>query len=98
MSLFCVGVILICTVVLHRHRFSVRAARMGYGVMQMDTDVLFFHDPYQYLKSSPLNQYQFIIQKDHTGRSNVGWYYLSNVSPDGAVAWMVSQVPDRFLR
>ena len=165
-----------------RHRFSARASRMGYNVMQMDTDVMFFHDPYQvgpftfhtgqavrdrmmgsillssalsscgttspaapppsppplqFLKAPPLSEYQFIIQRDGNGACKVGekgtvtehvtsvsgltsdtqmcgssshsnhtsphhmclgWYYLQNVSPDGPVAWLISQVPDLFLR
>ena len=30
--------------------------------MQIDTDVMFFHDPYQFLKTPPLSQYQVGMQ------------------------------------
>ena len=46
----------------------------------------------------PPRPYQFIIQRDGNGACNVGWYYIQNAAPDGPVAWMIAQVPDRFLR
>ena len=34
----------------------------------------------------------------NTMDANVGVMYMQNVAPDGPVAWMIAEVPDRQLR
>lgn len=40
----------------YRWKVTARAARLGYNVMSVDTDTIFFRDPYVHLHRPPLNQ------------------------------------------
>jgi hypothetical protein len=41
-----------------------RAVRLGYNVLSIDTDVLLFDDPYRYFKSPPFNAFNVINQAE----------------------------------
>ena len=45
-----------------RHRLSARMLRLGFNVMNIDGDTVLLHDPYMWLKTPPLNQFQLLGQ------------------------------------
>eukprot|EP00798_Chlamydomonas_sp_ICE-L_P003537 gene3537-13605_t len=46
------------------YRTMARAVRLGYNVLCSDTDVIFFDDPYRYLKRPPFKDYVIINQAE----------------------------------
>lgn len=47
-----------------RYRLAARAIRMQYNVFLVDTDVIFFDDPYVYFKSPPFANFTVINQPE----------------------------------
>jgi hypothetical protein len=54
----------ICTVCLHRYRLAVRLVRLRVNTFLVDTDVIFFDDPYLYFKSPPFANFTVINQPE----------------------------------
>ena len=55
----------------------------------LDTDVVFFHDPYTYLKGAQLRRYSLVCLSDSSvdsAKANGGVWYLQNVLPHGPIA------------
>ena len=83
---------------IHRSSYLARSVRLGYNVLQLDTDILLFKDPYLYLKGDRLIDVNFLIQRDGNGFANCGVIYIHGAKADGASAYIVSEVVDRTLR
>ncbi len=47
-----------------RYRIAARAVRLQYNVFVVDTDVIFFDDPYLYFKSPPFANFTIINQPE----------------------------------
>ncbi len=47
-----------------RYRTLARLVRMGYNVLMTDTDVVWFDDPYRFLKSPPFSNFTVINQAE----------------------------------
>ncbi|EFJ41466.1 hypothetical protein VOLCADRAFT_98512 [Volvox carteri f. nagariensis] len=91
----------------NRYRLAARAVRMRYNVFLVDTDVIFFDDPYLYFKSPPFANFTIINQPevlydqlDYLTESdpNGGVLYVQSAAPDGPAAWLLSEVTHRLLR
>jgi len=66
-----------------------RLVMAGLNVFMLDTDVVFFHDPYTYLKGSELRDYSLFSLSDSSvdsAKANGGVWYLQNVVPHGPIA------------
>ncbi|PNH11138.1 hypothetical protein TSOC_002066 [Tetrabaena socialis] len=83
---------------LDRVAFLARAARLGYGVFMLDSDVLLFHDPYVHLWAPPLANLTLVAMLDAIGWLNCRVVYVRNARPDGPVAYMLAEVVDRLER
>ncbi|GLI67397.1 hypothetical protein VaNZ11_011582, partial [Volvox africanus] len=90
-----------------RYRIAARAVRMRYNVFLVDTDVIFFDDPYVYFKSPPFANFTIINQpevlydqSDYLTETdpNGGVVYVQNAAPDGPAAWLMAEVVHRILR
>ena len=68
-----------------RLRFVARAIRLGYNVMQVDADSIFFTDPYIHFKSPPFKRTHYLCNLEGGGTffCNSGF-----VKPDGPVSWI----------
>ncbi len=82
-----------------RYRLTARAARMGYGVLSTDADVVIFDDPYRYFKSPPFANFSVINQPEllwgEDGYANVdhpngGLLYVQNAAPHGPTVAMLA--------
>eukprot|EP00798_Chlamydomonas_sp_ICE-L_P030110 gene30110-35086_t len=91
----------------NRWRTMARQARLGYNVLSIDTDVVFYHDPYRFFKAPPFKKYVIINQPEtlysssdyhHVNAANGGIIYVQNASPTGPAAWLLAEVSDRILR
>eukprot|EP00198_Chlamydomonas_reinhardtii_P005663 XP_001694999.1 predicted protein [Chlamydomonas reinhardtii] len=91
----------------NRYRLACRAVRLRYNTFIVDTDTIFFDDPYVYFKSPPfadftiINQPEVLYNQDdyvNEVRPNGGVLYIQNAAPDGPAAWLLSEVTDRLLR
>ncbi|GIL82746.1 hypothetical protein Vretifemale_11618 [Volvox reticuliferus] len=91
----------------NRYRIAARAVRMRYNVFLVDTDVIFFDDPYVYFKSPPFANFTIINQpevlydqSDYAIETepNGGVLYIQNAAPDGPAAWLLAEVVHRILR
>ena len=51
----------------------------------------------RHFNSPPFSDMNFLASGGPM-EANVGIVYVQNVSPDGPVAWMFAEVPDRLLR
>ncbi|KAG2437206.1 hypothetical protein HXX76_005869 [Chlamydomonas incerta] len=91
----------------NRYRLAARAVRLRYNTFIVDTDAIFFDDPYVYFKSPPfanftiINQPEVLYNQDdyvNEVRPNGGVLYIQNAAPDGPAAWLLAEVTDRLLR
>ncbi|KAG2441348.1 hypothetical protein HYH02_009940 [Chlamydomonas schloesseri] len=91
----------------NRYRLAARAVRLRYNTFIVDTDAIFFDDPYVYFKSPPfadftiINQAEVLYNQDDyvsEVRPNGGVLYIQNAAPDGPAAWLLAEVTDRLLR
>ncbi len=51
-----------------RKKVLLRATRLGYNVMSIDADFMWFRDPYVHFKKQPLSNYQVRVLVGHTRR------------------------------
>ena len=80
---------------IQRLRFIARTIRLGFNVMLVDADTVFFQNPYIHLKQPPLSKIQFLCNPE-AGNTivsfycNGGYHYVrgENLDPDGPVAWL----------
>merc|ERR1719424_2227960 len=74
----------------------------GLNVFMLDTDVVFFHDPYIYLKGAELRDYSLVCLSDSSvdsAKANGGVWYLQNVVPHGPIAQqLLAAFEERTLR
>jgi hypothetical protein len=63
-----------------KHVLSRLAGELGYNVLQSDTDVAFFANPYPALKQGTLAQHQLIVQPD-LPLANAGVLYAQRSAP-----------------
>ncbi|KAG2431456.1 hypothetical protein HXX76_009471 [Chlamydomonas incerta] len=76
-----------------------RAARLGYNMLMVDSDVLFLEDIYSHLKSPPLRDYTLMALRDpYNGLLNCAIIYIQNARPDGPAVQLMAEVPDRIER
>ena len=73
---------------LQRHHYVGRAIAAGLNLLLLDSDVLLSRNPYPYLKSPPLSEYEAVVQSDSTGGAsplhlNGGVWYIQNAHADG---------------
>jgi hypothetical protein len=82
-----------------RYRLTARAARIGYGVLSIDADVVIFDDPYRFFKAPPfsnftvINQPEMLYSEDgykSIDRPNGGLLYVQNAAPDGPTVAMLA--------
>ncbi|KAG2500796.1 hypothetical protein HYH03_001558 [Edaphochlamys debaryana] len=81
-----------------RVAFLVRAARLGFNVLSLDSDVLPLADLYSLLRQPGLGPYQLAAMRDGNGWINCGVVYARNVRPDGPVAYVLAEIVDRLER
>ena len=79
-----------CLVGAGKHLLSRLAGELGYNVLQTDTDVAFFANPYPALKRGVLAAQQLVAQPDKP-IANAGVIYAQNVAPDDAAAWVLRE-------
>ncbi|KXZ55971.1 hypothetical protein GPECTOR_2g1523 [Gonium pectorale] len=74
---------------LDRVALLTRAARLGYSVLMLDSDVIPLRDVYVHLKAPPLANVTVATMRDGNG-----W----NARPDGPTAYMLAEIVDRLER
>lgn len=75
-----------------------RIARMRYNVMSVDSDTMFLHNPYVFLKSGALAQFNLLSQRDGSSFPNCGVMYWQNAHPSGVAVWAIVEHADRSIR
>lgn len=76
-----------------RLRFIARVIRLGFNVLCVDADSIFFRDPYVHLKHPPLSTMHHMCNPE-AGNTilafycNGGFHYIHDVAPDGPIAWV----------
>eukprot|EP00195_Chlamydomonas_chlamydogama_P014364 CAMPEP_0202890356 /NCGR_PEP_ID=MMETSP1392-20130828/792_1 /ASSEMBLY_ACC=CAM_ASM_000868 /TAXON_ID=225041 /ORGANISM="Chlamydomonas chlamydogama, Strain SAG 11-48b" /LENGTH=681 /DNA_ID=CAMNT_0049573911 /DNA_START=129 /DNA_END=2170 /DNA_ORIENTATION=- len=81
-----------------RWKFMGRASRMGYNVMSIDNDIVFFDDPYRHLKAEPMASINLFCAIEGVCTCNGGFMYVQNARPDGPSTWVFKQITDVPLR
>ncbi|KAL6751337.1 hypothetical protein V8C86DRAFT_2780441 [Haematococcus lacustris] len=83
-----------------RVRLAARALRLRYNVLFLDTDVMVFANPYSVLKAPPLQDVNLMYDTGGGAKpdGNIGIMYAQNAAPNGPVAWVFAELPDRNLR
>ena len=73
---------------LQRWYYMRRLVLGGLNVFMLDTDVVFFHDPYPFFKAQFANHSLFCLSDSsvHAAKANGGVWYLQNVHPRGPIA------------
>ena len=66
----------------------------GMNVLQTDTDVAWFSNPYPQLKGGSLARANLIAQHDEPF-VNAGVFYAQNIKPDGGAAWLLKETARR---
>ena len=87
----------------HRRAMAARSVRLGYNVLVLDTDMVVFGDPYKFLKQPPFRDINLMTMGETwpyetNSLLNLGMLYAQNAKPDGPVAQILAEVPDRQLR
>ncbi|KAK3260283.1 hypothetical protein CYMTET_30751 [Cymbomonas tetramitiformis] len=79
-----------------RKYYFAKLAAMGYGVWQLDTDVIVAANPYSSLKQIP---YNIVLQSEgaECTRSNGGVIYAQGCSTEGPAQWALMQITKRVL-
>jgi len=80
-----------------RLRLAALTVRLRYNVMFLDTDLIIFDDPYKYFKQPPFDKANMMMAGG-VSEVNIGVMYVQNAAPDGPIAWLFAEVPDRQLR
>ncbi|KAI8472118.1 MAG: hypothetical protein J3K34DRAFT_520008 [Monoraphidium minutum] len=89
-----------------KERVALRAARLGYNVLSVDMDTVFFHSPYPFLKS-PLFENVHLAVQGESGPDyaslhglNTGIMYVRGeaMHPGGPAAWLLAETIYRPLR
>lgn len=76
-----------------------RAVRLGFNMLNIDTDVALHDDIYKYLKGPLLGNLTWVCGDEDSGDGcNGGTNYVQNANPNGAAAWMAGTMVDRMLR
>ncbi len=70
------------------------AVEEGVNVLQTDTDVAWFANPYPMLKRGGLGEANLIAQHD-TPLANAGVLYAQNVKPNDGAAWVLTETARR---
>jgi hypothetical protein len=78
-----------------KHVLSRLAGELGYNVLQTDTDVAWFANPFPALKAGTLGQHQLIIQPD-LPLANAGVLYAQGIRPNDAAAWVLREMISRI--
>ena len=79
-----------------KHILSRLAGELGYNVMQTDTDVAWFANPYPALKHGPMGEHQLISQPD-LPLANAGVVYAQNIkSKSDPAAWVLNELIERI--
>lgn len=58
------------------HRTACRAARLGYNVLLLDSDVTLYDDPYKFFKQPPFQDLVVINQEEYVNTANGGVIYI----------------------
>jgi hypothetical protein len=79
-----------------------RLVRLGYNVLSFDTDGAVLEDLYRHLHSRALcGRFTLMYASDyelHSPWLQTGFVYACGAARDGAAAWIIAEVVDRFLR
>ena len=78
-----------------KHMLSRLAGELGYNVLQTDTDVAYFANPFPALKSGALGEHQLVVQPD-LPLANAGVMYAQRIAPNDAAAWVLRELIDRI--
>ena len=77
-----------------KHMLSRLAGDLGYNVLQTDTDVAWFANPYPALKAEPLASHQLVIQPD-LPLANAGVLYAQHIRSTDPAAWVLRETVER---
>ena len=78
-----------------KHMLSRLAGELGYNVLQTDTDVAWFANPFPALKAGALGEHQLVIQPD-LPLANAGVMYAQRIRPTDAAAWVLRELITRI--
>ncbi len=59
-----------------KHRFILRALRLGYNLLYSDSDAIIFDDPYRYVKQPPFSSFQFLNLPENPCGIQASFFYL----------------------
>lgn len=80
---------------LRKHMLSRLSGELGYNVIQTDTDVAWFANPYPALKAGALASHQLIVQPD-LPLANAGVLYAQRIARASAAAWVLRETIERI--
>lgn len=69
----------------------------GFNLWNLDADVFFFHDPYQFVKAEPFKGFNHIALHEGGPIPNGGCNYIQNARLDGAEAWLIAAAAERII-
>ena len=75
---------------IRKHMLSRLAGELGYNVLQTDTDVAWFANPYPALKAGALATHHLVVQPD-LPLANAGVLYAQNIEPASPAAWVLAE-------
>lgn len=78
-----------------KHMLSRLAGDLGYNVLQTDTDVAYFANPFPALKAGAIGRHQLVIQPD-LPLANAGVMYAQRMRPTDAAAWVLRELITRI--
>ena len=78
-----------------KHMISRLAGDLGYNVLQTDTDVAWFANPFPALKAGVIGRHQLVIQPD-LPLANAGVMYAQRMRPTDAAAWVLRELITRI--
>ena len=71
------------------------AGELGYSVIQTDTDVAWFANPYPSLKAGEIGSHQLVVQPD-LPLANAGVLYAQRIEPSSPAAWVLRETVERI--
>ena len=78
-----------------KHVLSRLAGELGYNVLQTDTDVAWFANPFPALKAGALARHHLIVQPD-LPLANAGVLYAQSIKADAPAAWVLRELIERI--
>ena len=78
-----------------KHMLSRLAGELGYNVIQTDTDVAWFANPYPALKAGVLAAHQLVVQPD-LPLANAGVLYAQRIGAADPAAWVLRETVARI--